>query len=161
VLYFENRLKVTCSVARPDSMNWVRYVFAGELATLSSKLLVQCTSNKQQNPAGKFPDLSGALHFFEVNSKFGFIFIVCLFLWRHAGRPRGRCPSRGKIFLLSTSSRPVLGPTQPPIQCVLWVLSLRVKQLGCETDHWLPAGAQVKNTWNYTLVPYMSSWRSA
>jgi hypothetical protein len=34
-----------------------------------------------------------------------------------AGRPRDRSPSPslGKMFLLSTSSRPVLGPTHPPI----------------------------------------------
>jgi hypothetical protein len=32
-----------------------------------------------------------------------------------------RVPVGGKIFLLSTSSRPVLGPTQPPIQ---WVSKL-------------------------------------
>jgi hypothetical protein len=70
-------------------MNSVRYLFPGEPEKLSSKLLVQCTSNKQQNPAGKFPDIAGALHFFEVTSEFGFIFIVYLFLWLQAGRPRG------------------------------------------------------------------------
>jgi hypothetical protein len=43
-------------------------VFTGEHVTLSSKLLVQCTSNKQQNPAGTFPNLTEALHFFEVIS---------------------------------------------------------------------------------------------
>jgi hypothetical protein len=58
----------------------VRYLFTGELATSESKLLVQCTSNKQQNAAGKFPDLAEALHFFEVTSKSGFIFLMCLFL---------------------------------------------------------------------------------
>jgi hypothetical protein len=38
--------------------------------------------------------------------------------WLRAGRPRGRssCPGRGKIFLLSTSFRPILGLTQSPIQ---------------------------------------------
>jgi hypothetical protein len=37
-----------------------------------------------------------------------------------AERPRGRSlsPGKGKDFLFSTSSRPVLGPTQPPIQWV-------------------------------------------
>jgi hypothetical protein len=42
--------------------------------------------------------------------------------WLWAGRPRGRSssPCRAKDFLFSTSARPALGPTQPPIQ---WVLS--------------------------------------
>jgi hypothetical protein len=31
---------------------------------------------------------------------------------------RGSNPGRGKIFVLSTTSRPALGPTQPPIQWV-------------------------------------------
>jgi hypothetical protein len=40
--------------------------------------------------------------------------------WLRAGRPRGRnwSPGRVKNFLFSTSSRPALGPTQPPIQWV-------------------------------------------
>jgi hypothetical protein len=44
-------------------------------------------------------------------------------------------PSRGKIFLLSTLSRPVLGPTKPPIQCVTGALSPGVKRPGREADH--------------------------
>jgi hypothetical protein len=40
--------------------------------------------------------------------------------WLQVGRKRDRSssPGRGKISLLSTASRPVLGPTQPPIQWV-------------------------------------------
>jgi hypothetical protein len=40
--------------------------------------------------------------------------------WLRAGRPRDQSSStsRGKIFILSSSSGPVLGPTQPPIQWV-------------------------------------------
>ena len=52
----------------------VWYLLTGELATMNSKLLVQCTCNNQQNAAGKFPDLAGALHFFEVTSKSKFFF---------------------------------------------------------------------------------------
>jgi hypothetical protein len=65
-----------------------------------------------------------------------------------AGRPRGRSssPGRGKIFLLSTSSRPVLGPTQPPIQLVPGALSPGVKRPGCEADHSPPTSVGVKNT---------------
>jgi hypothetical protein len=53
-------------------------------------------------------------------------------------------PGRGKNFLFSRSSRPALGPTQPPIQRVLGTLSPGVKRLGCEADHSPPASAEVK-----------------
>jgi hypothetical protein len=36
---------------------------------------------------------------------------------------RGWIPGRDKTFLFSITSRPVLGPTQPPIQCVPGALS--------------------------------------
>jgi hypothetical protein len=53
------------------------------------------------------------------------------------GRPRGRSSSPGSVknFLFSTSSRPTLGPTQPPIQWVSEALSPGLKQLGREADH--------------------------
>jgi hypothetical protein len=38
-------------------------------------------------------------------------------------------------FFFTTASRPVLGPTQPPIQWVPGALFLGVKRPGCETDH--------------------------
>jgi hypothetical protein len=70
--------------------------------------------------------------------------------WLLAGRPRGRSssPGRGKNFLISTSSRPVLGPTEPPIQ---WVP--RVMRPGREADHSPPTSAEVKKTWLYTSTP--------
>jgi hypothetical protein len=43
---------------------------------------------------------------------------------------RGSIPSRGKIFLFSTASRPALGPIQPPIQWVQGTLSAGVKRPG-------------------------------
>jgi hypothetical protein len=52
------------------------------------------------------------------------------------------------IFLFTTVSRMVLGPTQHPIQ---WVLE--VKQPGCETDYSLPSSAKVKSAWSYTSTP--------
>jgi hypothetical protein len=50
--------------------------------------------------------------------------------WLWAGRLRGRGSSPGKVknFLPSTSSRPVLGSTQPPIQWVPGALSPGVKR---------------------------------
>jgi hypothetical protein len=37
-------------------------------------------------------------------------------------------PGKAKNFSFSTSSRPALGPTQPPIQWVPGILSLEVKR---------------------------------
>jgi hypothetical protein len=56
------------------------------------------------------------------------------------------------IFLFTTASRMVLGPTQPPIQWVPGALSLGVKQPRHKADH-LPSSAKVKNAWNYTSTP--------
>jgi hypothetical protein len=53
-------------------------------------------------------------------------------------------------YTASTSSRPVLGLTQPPIQWILGALSAGVKRPGREADHSLPFSAEVKNTWVYT-----------
>jgi hypothetical protein len=41
------------------------------------------------------------------------------------------------------------------------VLSLGVKQPGREADHSPPTSAEVKNTWIYNPLPYMSPWRGA
>jgi hypothetical protein len=67
---------------------------------------------------------------------------------------RSSSPGRGKIFLLSTSSRPVLGPIQPPIQLVSGTLSPGVKRPGRETDHSSPTIAEVKNVYTSTS-PYV------
>jgi hypothetical protein len=48
------------------------------------------------------------------------------------------------IFLFTTESRTVLGPTQPPIQWVPGSLSLRVKRQGREAEHSPPSSAEFK-----------------
>jgi hypothetical protein len=53
-------------------------------------------------------------------------------------------PQRLGILLFTTTSRPVLGPTQPPIQGVPAALSLEVKRPGREADHSRPSSAEVK-----------------
>jgi hypothetical protein len=57
--------------------------------------------------------------------------------WLRAGWLRGQSlsPSRGKIFLLATLSKSVLGPTQSPIQWVPGAFSPGVKRPGREADH--------------------------
>jgi hypothetical protein len=55
-------------------------------------------------------------------------------------------------FLLSTSSGPVLGPTQPPKQWVQGALSPGVRRPGFEADHSPPTSVEVKNTWIYTSI---------
>jgi hypothetical protein len=51
--------------------------------------------------------------------------------------------------MFSTSSRPALGPTQPPIQ---WVPG--VKRPGREADRSSPTTAEVKKIWIYTSFPH-------
>jgi hypothetical protein len=54
------------------------------------------------------------------------------------------------------ASRPVLGPTQPPIQCVSWDLSPGIKRSGREADHSPPSSVEVKNAWSCTSThPYV------
>jgi hypothetical protein len=72
-----------------------------------------------------------------------------------AGRLRGRGSSTGTVknVLFSTSSRPALGPTQPPVQWAPGALSPDVKRPGRETDHSPPTSAEVKKMWIYTSTP--------
>jgi phage terminase large subunit-like protein len=51
------------------------------------------------------------------------------------------------------SSRPVQGPTQPPIQWVPGAISPGIKRLEREGDHSHPTSAEVKKTWIYTSTP--------
>jgi hypothetical protein len=63
--------------------------------------------------------------------------------WLLAGRPRDRSWSAGraKNFLFSTSSRLVLGPTQPPMQWVPAAISLGATRQEREGDHSPPTSA--------------------
>jgi hypothetical protein len=72
--------------------------------------------------------------------------------WLRAGRLRGRNSSPGTVknFLFSTSFRPALGFTHPPIQWVPGVLSPGVKRPGREADHSPPTSAEVKKMCIYT-----------
>jgi hypothetical protein len=51
------------------------------------------------------------------------------------------------------SSRPALGPTQPPVQWVPGALSPWVKRQAREADHLPPASAEVKKMWIRTIAP--------
>jgi hypothetical protein len=64
---------------------------------------------------------------------------------------RVRVPVGPRIF--STSSRPALGSTQPPIQCVPGAVSQGAKREGSEADNSSPASAEVKKMWIYTFTP--------
>jgi hypothetical protein len=61
-----------------------------------------------------------------------------------------------KNLLFSTSSRPVLRPTQPPIQWVPAALSSGVKLPEREADHSPPTSAEVKKMWiSISTLPYV------
>jgi hypothetical protein len=68
---------------------------------------------------------------------------------------RVKNPGKDKNFIFSTSSRPALGSTQPPIQWVPGALSPEVKRQGREDDHSPPTCVEVKKMWIYTsTLPY-------
>jgi hypothetical protein len=65
-----------------------------------------------------------------------------------------RVPVQSRIF--STSPRPVLGPTQLPIQWVPGAISPGVRRPEPEADHSPPANPEVKKMWIYTSTPRYS-----
>jgi hypothetical protein len=73
---------------------------------------------------------------------FLYLFVVYLIMlsvthWLWSGRPRGQSSSPGRVnnCLFSTSSIPILGPIQSPIQWLPGALSLGVKRPVHEADH--------------------------
>jgi hypothetical protein len=66
----------------------------------------------------------------------------------------GSSPGREGNFILATASRPIVGPTEPPIQ---WVpgdgLSPDVKRPVCKFYHSPVTNVEIMNTWNYTSTP--------
>jgi len=70
-----------------------------------------------------------------------------------AGRPGFDFRQRLGIFLFATASRPALGLTEPPIQCVPEILSPKLKRLGCESNHSPLSRAEVKNPRSCTSTP--------
>jgi hypothetical protein len=48
-------------------------------------------------------------------------------------------------FFFAITSRPAVGPTQPPV-----ALTAGVKRSGCEADHSPLSSVEVKNAWSYT-----------
>jgi hypothetical protein len=59
------------------------------------------------------------------------------------------------IFFLATASRPDLGPNQPPIQCVLEVLTPVVKRSGREADHHLEPRLRMRPA----ILPFIPTLR--
>jgi hypothetical protein len=57
------------------------------------------------------------------------------------------------FFLFTTTSKPALGSTQPPIQSVPWALTPEVKWQGHEANCSPPSSAEVRNVWSYTSTP--------
>jgi hypothetical protein len=57
------------------------------------------------------------------------------------------------LFVFATASRPVAGPTQPPIQWVAGALFLGLKRPGCEANRSPPSVIKVKNTWTHISTP--------
>jgi hypothetical protein len=66
------------------------------------------------------------------------------------------CFTSCDIFVLFVSTfRPLLGPTQSPIQRVNLLISQEVKR----PEDWLPCNDWIKNAWCYVHCPYTPSTR--
>jgi hypothetical protein len=79
--------------------------------------------------------------------------------WLRAGLPKSwsSSPGREKNVHFSMSSRPVLGPTWPPIKWVPRSLSPEVKRPGSEAEHSPPTRVEVKKTSIYAPTPHSPS----
>jgi hypothetical protein len=68
-------------------------------------------------------------------------------------------PASAMYVSLLQTSRPALGPTQPPIQWVSGIPSLSVKCPGSEINHSMIFSAEIKNKWSYNLLSlYVYVW---
>jgi hypothetical protein len=57
------------------------------------------------------------------------------------------------LFLFATAFRPLLGPTQPPVERVPAAFSSRIKWQGREADHSPQCSVEINNAWSYTSTP--------
>jgi hypothetical protein len=73
-------------------------------------------------------------------------------------RGRSSSPASGEIFLFSTASRPVVGPTQPPIQWVPEGTFVGVKRPGRQADLQLVPRSRIHGSVH--PLPHTYSWRS-
>ena len=68
---------------------------------------------------------------------------------------KGSVTGRGKrfFFLFPKTSRPILAPTQPSIEWLLWAFSSGVKRPGREANHSTLPYPKVKNKWSCSSTP--------
>ena len=66
-----------------------------------------------------------------------------------------------KIYLLSRTSKAVLGFTHPPTLRVLEALSPRVKRPRRKVVHSNPSCTEVNNEWNYSSTPPLCTWTTS
>ena len=65
------------------------------------------------------------------------------------------------ISFFSKTSGPALGPTQPPIQWTMEVISLEMKWLEHKADHSPPSIAKIKKEQNWTSSPTICLYNTA
>jgi len=62
---------------------------------------------------------------------------------------------RRLIFLFSEASKPAVGPTKSPVQCVLEVFYKGIKGPGREAGYSPPSSGEGKSNWSYASIhPY-------
>jgi hypothetical protein len=83
--------------------------------------------------------------------------------WLRAGRAKGRSssPDRVKNVPFSTSSRPTLGPNQPPIQCIPEAFSWGQIGRGVKLTIHLQLASRPRKRGFLHPLPHTPLWRSA
>jgi hypothetical protein len=83
------------------------------------------------------------------------------FIWFSDGlEGQSLIPGKDKTLVFSIASIAELWPNQPPVQWVLRVIILRIKQPGREADHSPPSSSEVKNGGDTHLLADMFSWHN-
>jgi hypothetical protein len=77
-----------------------------------------------------------------------------------AGLPGFDSQQEQELSLFPIKSRPTLGPTRPPIQCVQEAFTTGVKWPGRESNHSSQFSAKFKKGVAVPPLSYMSSWNS-
>jgi hypothetical protein len=119
-----------------------------------------CAAQSAPRPMGCDVRFNAAYPFIYTNMVLNVnlpLYQIAQSVYRRCGQPGFDSRQQKEIFLVSTLSRPALGPIQPLTQCISGVLSPGIKRPEREADHSPPSSAAVKNCGAIPPLPRTSS----